>query len=133
LLPFLAWLRPGSRIAKAVRAAEAASKNETLKVQAEACERARKMYESGIHQLEDQLERLRKQLSEEQIKRKSKEMYMHEIFTKLQGDRGARSRHRRHVSDETAHHHQRRAERRHRNNHWAVITGLVVWLAPKNK
>ena len=49
-----------------IKAAEAATKNETLKVQTEAYERARKMYESGIHQLEDQLERLRKQLPEEQ-------------------------------------------------------------------
>jgi septal ring factor EnvC (AmiA/AmiB activator) len=49
----------------AVRAAKTTSQNETLKVEAGAYERARQAYEAGIRQMEEQVERLRKQVIEE--------------------------------------------------------------------
>lgn len=48
------------------RAAEKASKTEAIKVEAGAYERARKLYENGIRQLEEQLDRLKLQLTDEQ-------------------------------------------------------------------
>lgn len=50
---------------KAVKASEAASRSETLKVEAGAYERARKLYEDGIKQLEDQVARLRREVTDE--------------------------------------------------------------------
>src|SRR4051794_22226879 len=47
------------------KAAEKAAASESVKVEAGAYERARKLYEDGIRQLEDQLERLRVQLRDE--------------------------------------------------------------------
>lgn len=49
-----------------IKAAEKASRSETAKVEAGAYERARKMYEAGIQQLEEQVARLRQQVRDEQ-------------------------------------------------------------------
>jgi septal ring factor EnvC (AmiA/AmiB activator) len=51
---------------RAVKAAEISSRNETMKIEADAYGRARKMYEAGIAQLEEQVARLRQQVGEEQ-------------------------------------------------------------------
>ena len=50
---------------QSTKAAEATSKNQVLKVEAGAYERARKLYEDGIRQLEEQVQRLRQQLTDE--------------------------------------------------------------------
>ena len=49
----------------AVRSAKTSSRNEALKYEVEANKRAREAYEDGIKQLEESMERLRKQLLEE--------------------------------------------------------------------
>lgn len=51
---------------KSRTAAEAATKTASLQVEAGAYERARKLYEDGIRQLEDQVQRLRQQVTDEQ-------------------------------------------------------------------
>lgn len=48
------------------KASEKAAKSEAMKVEAGAYERARKLYEDGIRQLEEQLDRLKRQLTDEQ-------------------------------------------------------------------
>lgn len=57
--PYLAYKQ-------STKANAATTRNESLKLESGAYKRARDMYESGIAQLEEQLERLRKQVSEEQ-------------------------------------------------------------------
>lgn len=48
------------------KAAEKAARSEMVKVEAGAYERAKKLYEDGIRQLEEQLDRMRRQMAEEQ-------------------------------------------------------------------
>lgn len=51
---------------QAVKAADTSSKNATLKIESEAYNRAKTLYESAIKQLEDQIGRLRDQVRDEQ-------------------------------------------------------------------
>src|ERR1043166_4290684 len=51
---------------QSIKAAEKSSRAETLKVEAGAYERARQLYEDGIKQLEEQVRRMRQQISDEQ-------------------------------------------------------------------
>lgn len=51
---------------QAVKSAKITTANDTLRIEAEAYERARRIYEAGIAQLESQVKALKAQISEEQ-------------------------------------------------------------------